>query len=266
MNLIFKEDIKVSDINLKELYDIYNRDVFNNQLPKDLPVVVSNTRKAGGRAIAYSIGGVVTPRKIEISKFFISKDDNRIKSILLHEMVHILDFITNGIRKDHHDQWFMNKIKEISDKTGIQVTRYDDREGLEVSDEIKAKEYDVLITKTFDLDNNVTYRMATFKKNLLEINKEKIKEYVKFYVTKYDIVYEVYRSSYRPLMKYSTNNVVNRLKVNQAYNITKELYNDIMENSELLYEIDEESYPNKLSDKDLEFLKKINLGQKGSIG
>lgn len=105
-----------NDPKLKKMYDKFNQELFlkvlGRSLPEDLVVGWTTAKKSVGKASATknNTTGQVTPERIVISKNFDLSED-QLKGILVHEMVHIYDYIVTG--KSTHGSKFYKTIDEL---------------------------------------------------------------------------------------------------------------------------------------------------------
>jgi tRNA-specific adenosine deaminase 1 len=122
--------------NLKATYDKFNRQYFNNELPR-ITLKWGRSKRWGGLASGRrGPSGDILPVKITISDF-LSMDEERFLGIMLHEMIHIWQWV-NG-HADHHGAFFKAKRQELSGKAPFTIPVSEDITGMQVSDEVATK-------------------------------------------------------------------------------------------------------------------------------
>lgn len=102
------QSLTITPALLKELFDECNNEFFDNSLPSVL-LKVSNAGKALGRCMVR--GERIT---ISVSRYYQVERDE-IKSVMIHEMIHLWEWIT--FRKMGHTQNFKGKAREIEIKS-----------------------------------------------------------------------------------------------------------------------------------------------------
>lgn len=207
---------------MQELYDEYNEKYFNNELP-DIPLKTNRSRRTGGTVLAYKnkATGDIRIEHLTISNFF-EKDEEALKKIMLHEMIHVY-FLNKGIIEGHGAR-FERMRKELSEKSGIDIPRTEDVSAYGVSDDIKSKMLDLLIYKRGD-DHSV----YLFKKDAIGDNLEDFVRGRKFMFNAYPDI-EIYgvQSDDRRLLKYPVKRIP-RLKYNdRPYALPKEIAQDLL--------------------------------------
>jgi len=186
----------------EKLYSYYNAHYFNNILPQNLTIEVSTKMsrawgKAGFRFAQDANGDYrVEPMFIKICS--IRKiSDFALKSTLLHEMVHIYDYITNPqhfivqkngiwqkVRYDTHGNWFMNN--EVSTKIrkdGFIIERYvqdEQKSGAEFSDATQLKAQEKVKQGVYALvgifDGKTYFKKITYGEAYVLTNSSKLRD------------------------------------------------------------------------------------------
>ncbi|XP_072756407.1 uncharacterized protein [Anoplolepis gracilipes] len=93
----------------KELYKLYNEKVFDNQLPKDMPIEW-NIRMRGTAGFCYnkksikSLSGVVRSSRIVLATKILDTPD-RLRDTLIHEMCHAAAWQINNVSDGHGPFW-----------------------------------------------------------------------------------------------------------------------------------------------------------------
>lgn len=111
----------MSDLNLKNEYEMLNNLIFNNQLPEDMPVKWNHSKTCLGKTrIKYS-SNIGFSFKITISNFFLCSDKEYIET-LIHEMIHVHMAVNGDFRKDNrvHGPLFKKYMHDIN----IQFPQY----------------------------------------------------------------------------------------------------------------------------------------------
>lgn len=86
----------VSEEWMKTNYDIFNKKYWAGKLPGNLKFITNMNKASLGEAIyTCSKNQRITPVKIVISNFYPNTPEEIYKNALLHEMIHIYDYITN---------------------------------------------------------------------------------------------------------------------------------------------------------------------------
>lgn len=157
MMWIYEENEKVSVPTQTEcqwLYDECNEKYFAGMLPSELPIIVSSRMSnAWGLAGWECKNGELHPSYIKISSRR-AISEFALKSTMLHEMVHILDYVMHPehfikqtprgivkVRYNAHGDWFMNNpASKAIRKDGFVIERYvqdSQEESSELSDKYK---------------------------------------------------------------------------------------------------------------------------------
>ena len=145
MSLRFAIQEFQKQVSLEAEYDRFNRAYFGGELP---PVKLSWERSKTRGGVALGIINRATkeirPTEIRIS-MFMKMDKARFDAIMLHEMIHIWQF-ANGLN-DGHGASFKTTREKISTRAGIDIPMTDEAEKLEVSEDIKTKNFVVVLAK-----------------------------------------------------------------------------------------------------------------------
>lgn len=110
-----------SDVQLKLAYNQYNKEIFNDRLPRNVCVYWSNrmTADAGVARWKYKRGtGELFDIHIGLSVPYHHKYPNEIKDTLVHEMIHILH------PKEGHGMWFHFEKDRINREHNMNITVY----------------------------------------------------------------------------------------------------------------------------------------------
>ena len=107
----FREDNRPV-LSINWLYAQLNRELFNDELPKDLEIRMNGRlkRSLGKAFYTYDGNGNMVPLKIEIAKKH-RWTPRFLRKIMTHEMVHIWTYQTHN--NDKHGPKFWNKMKEL---------------------------------------------------------------------------------------------------------------------------------------------------------
>jgi hypothetical protein len=164
-----KENLVSEDVSLEKLnqwYEKFNRELFDGELPT-VPIKLINSRIVGGQVKA-TINRATNEIKItnlEISNFF-NSDDDRLKGILVHEMIHVYFLSINS--NEGHGYLFMRKLNDLQKKVDFTISLKDTVTDLDVGDHIKSKLYDVMIIKMYDIESVPSYVISVMKKGFLK--------------------------------------------------------------------------------------------------
>jgi hypothetical protein len=120
-------------VQLKEMYDFYNKTIFGDRLIKDVSFVITGARKYYGAALCYYEGDGKNSReyKIHFAKAIERCGHPRVsyKTIMIHEMIHIHQYMTYPFAwvKEKgcaaHDRVFYNWLDKIEYQHGIPMYR-----------------------------------------------------------------------------------------------------------------------------------------------
>lgn len=120
-------------IELKRMYDFYNKTLFSGRLVNDVSMVITAARKYYGAAVCYYEGDGTTNRtyKIHFAKQLerCRHPDVNYHTIMIHEMIHIFQYMTypQKVMMDkgaaEHDKIFFNWLDMIEYQHGIKMYR-----------------------------------------------------------------------------------------------------------------------------------------------
>jgi len=148
---------------ISDNYKKFNKMYFNNELPK-IKFRTSSAKSYLGLASARydDITGSTTDFSITISNYWDQPEDVKM-STLLHEMIHIKDYVVNGKeiylsawskgKRRGHGEFFLKEAKRISDLSGIDITVRATREDMDRSkyslktEQRMSADYQALISK-----------------------------------------------------------------------------------------------------------------------
>lgn len=106
-----------TDVKLKEIYNYFNENAFNNELPYLLPVFYnSRLTRAAGHCKCQRRYGKVKPVEICISPYYIEKHPDELKDVLCHEMIHAKN------PDAHHNYWFVHIANEMNKQFGLNIS------------------------------------------------------------------------------------------------------------------------------------------------
>ena len=188
-DFITEEALEVRDMKLEDLYDKFNKDLFNNQLPK-VPIKLTKSKHSGGSAIASrnTQTGKVTIKGITISTLY-KRSIEELSGLLIHEMVHIYFYLI-GDAYEAHGSKFKKKLEELQSKVDFKIPLTDDFENKEVSNHVKKKPYDIVLLQFPDKH----YSIVSFKYGSLTEFKDQIHRFIDKWVDHYKVIPEYYES------------------------------------------------------------------------
>lgn len=169
-----------NDFDLDKMYKDYNKKYFSNKLP-DIKVVWDSLKGKAGVTLSKIAKNKKNKKEkivdimIKISNIY-NKSETQVKSVLLHEMIHVYllnkgIIETKGGDKSHGTE-FEKKRKEIEKKAGIPITVTEDINRSNIDNNtINDLSYDVIHYKK-DGKNMI----AVFKEGFLSKNKKEILE------------------------------------------------------------------------------------------
>lgn len=154
---------------VKSLYNEYNRELFNNELPLVNIRIGRAKNSSGSVAFIYdTISKELTIKNFTISNFHIHTEES-LRSVIIHEMIHIYllanDIIYTSGGNKYHGREFYEKAKELEAITGIH-TIFEDRVTKGVANTSSKARYFLLIKKTVGEDSIVSITNKLFYDNL----------------------------------------------------------------------------------------------------
>lgn len=114
-----------TDKQLEKLFDEYNQQYFDGQLPKALVLTTYDKSFVGYyNGIEFDEDDNLLPPFIEISSFYLFTEAT-LRDTLLHEMLHLYASCLSRkpIRFTHHGVW-KQKAEEFNSKYGFNITKY----------------------------------------------------------------------------------------------------------------------------------------------
>lgn len=165
--------IKLSIPSLVMMYHRFNEKYFNNELPKDLEIKLSNTTKALGMTRATNVFGKYTPRSISISQK-INWTEKLLETTIIHEMIHVWQAVTENNMS--HGRSFKLKAMIVGQQHGITIERTIDIQ----TDKLEEKTLYVML-------HSDTGRYLLLKPKNAEI----VINYIKSNIDKYNRLYKV---------------------------------------------------------------------------
>ena len=93
---------------------------------------------------------------------FLEWNDERFDSVFLHEMIHIYFFHINS--KEGHGRNFMAMAQKIGAKAGVKITKTEDISQMNISSDIKSKEFVVLLLKARGRDGYLVFSSSVFER------------------------------------------------------------------------------------------------------
>jgi predicted SprT family Zn-dependent metalloprotease len=176
---------QLAKINLEQLYNKYNRELFNSKLPTNFPIKWNTSKRSAGKVRFRISGSKRFPEFKEIISFEVSKvlenTEEEVIAIVLHEMIHVylLDkgivYTSGGDRS--HGKEFEEKRRELSNRVGIEIPRSEEVTHKKVSAELKPKEVIAIVADRHGEKSVSFYTPAKFLSDidrLLEFYKEKL--------------------------------------------------------------------------------------------
>lgn len=154
---------------VKSIYRQYNKELFNNELSSNINIRIGNAKNTSG-SVAFIYNQIykhLTIKNFTISKFHVHTDES-LRSVILHEMVHVyllekhIIYTTGGNK--YHGTEFINKARELEKITGIN-TIIEDREIKPVANNSSKARYFLLIKKTVGEDSIVSITDKLFYDN-----------------------------------------------------------------------------------------------------
>jgi len=162
---------------VKAIYNRYNSELFNHELPSDINIRIGNAKRSSG-SVAFLYNRVVkelTIKNFTISKFHVHTEES-LHSVILHEMVHVYllvnDIIYTTGGNKYHGREFVAKAKELEAKTGIYTIIRDNVIKKVANTSTKAR-YFILIKKANGEDSIVSITDKLFYDNYNLVNRLK---------------------------------------------------------------------------------------------
>ncbi|XP_068718282.1 germ cell nuclear acidic protein-like [Montipora capricornis] len=99
-----KDFKKIRDRLATDLFELYNRTVFDNQLPSDFQITWNNKMRSTAGFCYYSRKNGMRLSRIELADKVIDSAE-RLRDTLIHEMCHAATWIIDGIKAGHGSVW-----------------------------------------------------------------------------------------------------------------------------------------------------------------
>eukprot|EP00794_Sanderia_malayensis_P007599 gene7599-8439_t len=101
-----REYKKLRDITAREMFDLFNETVFENKLPKDLPIVFNKRMTKTAGFCYYYVNSLtkVKTAKIELAEK-ICDSVERLRDTIIHELCHAAAWVINGVKCGHGPIW-----------------------------------------------------------------------------------------------------------------------------------------------------------------
>ncbi|XP_020609888.1 acidic repeat-containing protein-like isoform X2 [Orbicella faveolata] len=99
-----KEFKKSKDKLVKELFELYNRTVFDNQMPSDFQITWNPRMRSTAGFCYYSKKNGLRVARIELADKVIDSAD-RLRDTLIHEMCHAAAWMISGVKAGHGAVW-----------------------------------------------------------------------------------------------------------------------------------------------------------------
>jgi|SRR5882672_3692751 len=194
----YRQLFEADDYDLLAKYQYFNRLAFDGKLPT-IPVTWALLKNVGGDARVIHVLNPSKPRpnpvmvrlgredrysnydikpgsmNIRITTLY-KRSERSIDQILLHEMIHILMFVT-GRSGEGHGRLFQDETRRIERIVGFHIPLKDSVEGMEMTDTIKVKPYGVIL-----LETKQGYRYAMLSPQVVEREVEAIRERHAYFV------------------------------------------------------------------------------------
>jgi len=236
-NLDIREDLvtEVASVDiLEKWFNEFNMSLFDGKLPS-IPIKLMNSKTVGGVTKGtVSNSGVTKVSEIGISRYYKSGDD-RLKGILVHEMIHAF-FILFGDHKENHGYVFRSWVKRLQAKVDFVIPLEDTIDGLELGDHVKVKTFDVILIKNSSMDR---YSICVMKQGGFNAGAT-----VKEFITDYDhlVLFEnktmfFIQSDDSILMRYTTSRKPNS---KSFYVMKNEDAERILQNGKLFLKVDKD--------------------------
>lgn len=116
-------ELTVESIKLN--FQRFNAEFFENKLPTPQFEIIRTTKMLGHCQMTRRTAFSQTTYKIGITKAF-KLSSYSLKCVLLHEMIHLYLYVKYPTKNMKHNSFFMAKAKEISEKSGFEITEYAD--------------------------------------------------------------------------------------------------------------------------------------------
>jgi hypothetical protein len=181
----FKDVEEVKSINLQNMYNEFNKRLFNNKLPK-VPLKWTTSKKYGGLVkfneykpkYKWQRDGWRIDRdtvQMQMSKAF-KRHIDEFKGVFIHEMIHVWHVFLSGksdyeiIQEDDHGLTFETKRLELERKSGIHIPKSELLEDNILSDDFKKKVYGAVIMRyATGEDGIIVFQDKVLKDNMIKI-------------------------------------------------------------------------------------------------
>lgn len=249
------EDVSITIDRIKELYDKFNKELFDNDLP-NIPIRLGKLRDVGGQVSFKRIrkDGIryLLDIKMVISSYYSRENEDDLKGILLHEMIHVY-FAHNQMEDPtgSHGAWFKHKLKELQKKVDFQIPMTDSS-SKSVSDQIKSKTFDVVLFRKPAEDNTISIlKKDMIESPMLTFSLGKMSDTsLDYLVGRYDdkVIFRDYiiyflQSDDRELLKYP---VARQFKTMKYFKISNNDAERILNNGRLILKLDKEELKKRI--------------------
>ena len=234
--LLFLEELQgAREIDFNKMYEEFNKKFFGDILPKKMPIEIKSV-KTGASAYALWLvnkhSGYTEISKIVISPKY-KRDVQDFAKLLLHEMVHIYFYVKYSNWHDYnkvfpeyekdssHNHVFMDKLKEISEKSGIDIPKRDALENVELARKPKDKQYNFIVTLSSSGKSGIT---VTTSGVIFQLQLQGLAKYWNRHDPKTLIAFG--SSKDVRLQKFP---ITKSIKTISAYTVDKDLLSDLMD-------------------------------------
>jgi hypothetical protein len=204
LDVMLLEMSEISSMPLNDWFDTYNKQIFDNKLPK-IPIILRPLKASTGYCSATKNNrtGIVTPDKIVISNYF-KREEEEIKAILIHEMIHLFHF-TQGFflsDKSSHGHHFDAMLKHAEKVTGLKIPKTDQPKDTELSDRHKGKKLEVILLHRKGME---TWSIAVYSQGTFLKDSERLKEDMQGISDRNDVPIEIFESDIAEIFRYPRN-------------------------------------------------------------
>lgn len=219
------------EIDLKRHYIDFNKKYFEGKLPLPSKISMSKRLTRATGITKYTIQRDTRKTNPESLQIMISDlyqmSEEQIIEVLLHEMIHVWVAFVENLPEYGHGTIFLNKLKEVSAKSGIEIPISHDSSKLQIQRQSK----DPFIVMLFEYGENKSISVMSL--NHWKKNQEQFIQWIKVHSTD-RIKVSVYKSDSPELIKYPKTLKLKRFNLPKMYRPTPQILKSLNQKNKIL--------------------------------
>ena len=121
--MLGRKDLAKTDVELKKIYNYWNKKAFNGELKKHMPILWSSRMTSGAGYYSYSWKTELGVKhfydeKIQLSTHYAERFPEDVLNVIVHEMIHV------RLPNETHGPGFKAMAKELSERFGLTIRVY----------------------------------------------------------------------------------------------------------------------------------------------